>query len=515
MRKRLRLFSPPACQPVLPRAERRAVGAYYTPTELVRLIVDLTLGEQGVNDGPPRVLDPACGAGEFALHALERLVARFGAEAARRCVYAIDVDLQAVTTTRRRLTEMDNAFPAANVVVADTLSTETLAPASFDVIIGNPPYINIRQLPKSLPREHIERLKQRYAVARGNFDLYTLFIERAIELLRSGGRCGLIVPGKWATLDYARPCRELLLDQTTIEYVIDLSDVRAFAGASVFPHVIVFRKRPATVNHFVRFASFGEIRSTDILQQSLTPAAIHLAPVIDIESRVTTKPLSDVATLACGTAGYVADKIARRLCEARALIRHDGQAADFITSGNIDRYAVRLGNVRYLNQDYASPRLSLDIPELTPVKRRLFKSTKIVIAGMSRRLEAAWDDRGLALGVQVFAASECKVDPFYLLALLNSKLVSYLFATRYAAKRLSGGYLAINKGQLARLPILIADNQSRDDVRRTRRISQLARDWNSSSDEVIDDLVYQLYRLSDAEIARVEAHFSARAVRAA
>ena len=48
---------------------------------------------------------------------------------------------------------------------------------------------------------------------------------------------------------------------------------------------------------------------------------------------------------------------------------------------------------------------------------------------MSRRLEAAWDDRGLALGVQVFAASEFQVDPFYLLALLNSKLLSYLFRT--------------------------------------------------------------------------------------
>src|SRR5207253_3534865 len=97
--------------------------------------------------------------------------------------------------------------------------------------------------------------------------------------------------------------------------------------------------------------------------------------------------------------------------------------------------------------------LPLIIPELTTAKRRLFAAPKIVIAGMSRRLEAAWDGRGLALGVQVFAASEWKLDPFYLLALLNSKLLSYLFATRYAAKRLSGGYLAINKGQLARLQI--------------------------------------------------------------
>ena len=48
--------------------------------------------------------------------------------------------------------------------------------------------------------------------------------------------------------------------------------------------------------------------------------------------------------------------------------------------------------------------------------------------------------------MQVFAASDFQVDPQYLLALLNSKLLTYLFRTRFAAKRLAGGYVAINKG---------------------------------------------------------------------
>src|SRR5205823_10313677 len=129
------------------------------------------------------------------------------------------------------------------------------------------------------------------------------------------------------------------------------------------------------------------------------------------------------------------------------------------------------------NRDYARPRLPLDIPELSPAKRRLFARPKIVVAGMSRRLEAAWDEQGLALGVQVFAASEFQLDPFYLLALLNSKLLSYLFATRYAAKRLGGGYLAINKGQLARLPIRIIAPAARADQRRRARLTVLAASW--------------------------------------
>src|SRR5262245_31614668 len=273
MRQQLRRFSRPVCQSVLSRSERRATGVYYTPPEIVRLMVELTLGGETTSDHPPRVLDPACGAGEFALHALERLLARFGAEAARQSVYAIDVDQQAVATTRSRLECIDDSFPKSNIAVADTLCTDTLLPASFDAIIGNPPYINIRQLAKSHSREQIEWLKKHFSTARGNFDLYTLFIERSIELLRPGGRCGLIIPSKWATLDYAKPCRELLLGQTTIEHVIDLSDARAFVGASVFPHVLVFCKRPAAENHAIRFRLFDQSRIAEVAQRSLSSAA--------------------------------------------------------------------------------------------------------------------------------------------------------------------------------------------------------------------------------------------------
>jgi hypothetical protein len=167
-----------------------------------------------------------------------------------------------------------------------------------------------------------------------------------------------------------------------------------------------------------------------------------------------------------------------------------------------------------MNRNYVRPRLPLDSQELTPAKRRLFTSPKIIIAGMSRRLEAAWDDYGLALGVQVFAAHESELDPFYLLALLNSKLLSHLFATRYAAKRLGGGYFAINKGQLSRLPIRIDQAGDRVGRRLQDRLAQLAAHWQPSHDGRIDQLVYELYRLNDNEIASVEAHFGS-ATRAA
>jgi hypothetical protein len=382
--------------------------------------------------------------------------------------------------------------------------------APFDAIVANPPYVSIRQLAKSQPAEYVERLRQRFCAARGNFDLYAVFMERALELLREGGRCGMIVPNKWATLDYARPLRELLLTETTLEHVVDLSSQKVFADASVYPQIVVFSKARAHQGHTV---SVGSLR---IPQCELSADAIRLHATIDVESRVTTRPLGELCRLSCGTPGYSAKRVADALADVGQVVNLPMPTRqvpnlphyDFITSGNIDRYAIRLGVVRFLGRTYQRPILPVDSPALTERQRRLFAGKKIVIAGLSQRLEAAWDQHGLALGVQVFAASEFQVDPQYLLALLNSKLLTYLFRTRFAAKRLAGGYMAINKGQLARLPIAMGSGVpvGQDLSCRLRRES--AGQVLPYEDAAIDQHVYRLYRLTKVEIAEVEAHFA-------
>jgi hypothetical protein len=431
----------------------------------------------------------------------------------------VDIDAGAVGSARQRLGAILGG--RANIRHADALAIETFDNACCDCLVGNPPYASIRQLARALPRERIDDWKARFHTASGNFDLYVLFIERAIELLRPGGRCVLVIPNKWQALDYARECRELLLTQTTIEHVVDLSAGRVFARASVYPQILVFRKQPPPSLHAVCTSAYtdpqrerGAVANDGILQSSLSPAAISLERDFDVESRVPTVPLGQLCQLSCGTAGYAARRIAERLIEADDSrnategVPPSAAALDFITSGNIDRYQIEPGNVRYLGRTYRRPRLARGIPELTEAKRRLFAEPKIVVAGMSRRLEAAWDGRGLALGVQVFAARDFNGDPFYLLALLNSKLLSFLFRTRFAAKRLAGGYLAINKGQLAQLPMAARADLREQVCSRLSRLAQaMHRQPQGRLDREIDRLVYEQYQLTDAEIDRVEQAF--------
>jgi hypothetical protein len=168
------------------------------------------------------------------------------------------------------------------------------------------------------------------------------------------------------------------------------------------------------------------------------------------------------------------------------------------------------------------PQLAASAPCLSKAKRDLFRGPKIVVAGMSRRLEAAYDAGGTALGVQVYAVSRPEVDPRYLLAVLNSRLVSQLFRQRFAAKRLGGGYLAINKRQLSQLPIRRMDLARRDERRAHDRLLQLVdrmtrlcrsrgdeqdrRDTAAAAecgrvDAEIDALVARLYDVRERELA--------------
>jgi hypothetical protein len=241
-----------------------------------------------------------------------------------------------------------------------------------------------------------------------------------------------------------------------------------------------------------------------------------------VESRVPTQPLGQRATLHSGTAGFAASRMAASLYERDTAPR--GRFFDFVVSGNIDRYAIALGDVRFMNRTFARPVLPSHTEHLTDNKRRLFEEPKIVIAGMTRRLEAAFDAAGgIALGVSVYAAADIADHPLYLLAVLNSRLLSHLFRLRYRAKHLAGGFLAINKGQLARLPIRVIDRSVAEDRRRHDRIVRLASQMIermvhrqqgdadgsfaseiASIDSEIDRLVYQLYGLSEAEFRAVD-----------
>ena len=93
----------------------------------------------------------------------------------------------------------------------------------FDVILGNPPYIRIQNMAAYSPAEvtYYKHSRSPYTTAQSdNFDKYALFVERSINLIRPGGRLGVIVPHKFMTIHSGRALRNFLSRHRILESIV-------------------------------------------------------------------------------------------------------------------------------------------------------------------------------------------------------------------------------------------------------------------------------------------------------
>ena len=115
----------------------------------------------------------------------------------------------------------------------------------FDCIIGNPPYIRVQELNQWAPDE-CAFYKWRYkSAAKGNYDIYVVFVERCLELLAPDGLLGYIMPHKFWQAKYGEGLRKIIADGKHLHSVIDFGDQQVFQGATTYTAVHVFSASPA------------------------------------------------------------------------------------------------------------------------------------------------------------------------------------------------------------------------------------------------------------------------------
>ncbi len=112
---------------------------------------------------------------------------------------------------------------------------EIMDGGGFDVVVGNPPYVDIKQLPSELVRHFLAT----YATAENRINLYALFIERAFSMLKPDGGFSFIVPNSLLVNSSYLKCRQLLFD--AVHTIVKLPD-HVFPDASVETIVIVCHK---------------------------------------------------------------------------------------------------------------------------------------------------------------------------------------------------------------------------------------------------------------------------------
>ena len=124
--------------------------------------------------------------------------------------------------------------------------------SGFDEILGNPPYIRIQALKRIAP-EDVEWYREHYKAARkGNYDLYVVFIERALKLLHDRGQLAFICPHKFFNAQYGEPLRDLIARGQHLRHVVHFGDQQIFPGATNYVCLLFLTRSGAETCRFVR-----------------------------------------------------------------------------------------------------------------------------------------------------------------------------------------------------------------------------------------------------------------------
>jgi hypothetical protein len=453
----------------LPSHERKQRGHFSTPHALVDQILDACGYTTSADLCHTRLLDPACGSGNFLARAALRLGLSLGTrhvapdEIARHVqgnLWGLDPDPVACFLAEmqvRAALEAGGVRPESiplHIHQADSLALAWQP--CIDVLVANPPY---------LATKNTDLSQYHQANGRGQADSYLLFLELALRAVRPGGWIGLVVPDPVLARANAAPERASLLRECTIQHLWHLAGVFA---AEVGAVVIVARKTPPRRFHRIAWtrerwrseqppavfpSSSQRIGQLLLLKQPGMELRYLLGHGHGRESERLRRALYAAAGQPAGTAPLLAledlveIKRGEEIGRASHLLRPLAELADGlpVLRGGVDLRPYALANTRLGIARAAIKK---------PLERYL--RPKLLVVKSTERLQAALDTRGHAVLQTLYllhprACAEQPEDGYFLLALLNSRLLSAYVYHLYTAYKLVQPQ--IEQGVLARLPI--------------------------------------------------------------
>jgi hypothetical protein len=324
-----------------------------------------------------------------------------------------------------------------------------------------------------------------------------------------------ILSNKFTVADYGIYIRQIILNQTKLHILTDVSHIQVFKDAGVYPIILSFQKEKSSPENIIRIENVFSLNKLgknvrfikervfledpkNIFMIGEFPFDLHISAYIEKESQ----KLSEIGLLHSGTTGFEYENWGKLIRTISYIRKHQQDYCKFIITGNIRRYCIdESKKVRYQGKVLENPILIYD-NRITSGKWRLFKSKKIVIRGMAKKLTCALDDVGYALGVSVYAITNLKYDPKLILLLLNSKLIDFYYKQRFISKHLASGYIGYNKGQLEQIPIklpsirqpfiILCDYMLFLNATEERRTTE--KELIEFIDkQIIDSLIYELY----------------------
>ncbi|MEY4936402.1 MAG: hypothetical protein RIS64_2761, partial [Bacteroidota bacterium] len=120
-----------------------------------------------------------------------------------------------------------------------TYFKEVFDNGGFDIVIGNPPYIQLQKEGGLLAKMY-ENLNYKTFERMG--DIYALFYEKSHQLLRQGGISAFITSNKWMRAAYGESLRHFFIENTNPLVLLDFGGVQVFESATVDTNILISQK---------------------------------------------------------------------------------------------------------------------------------------------------------------------------------------------------------------------------------------------------------------------------------
>lgn len=429
----------------------------------------------------------------------------------------------------------DEALQRINVFDWQSAFPQIFKVGGFDAVIGNPPYVVLSS--ETIPTNCLGYLNS-FEVAQYKTDLFHLFIEKGVRLLKKDAVLGYITPNTWFTLQFTTKLRNFVLSHSTLEELVIFSH-HVFAGAEVNTGLLFLRNTSSNKKHLVAIKVFPDDFHINDLFSEPTRFANQQLWKEDNESkfeyrhsgksgelikRISKFPnLESSARVSIGCQAYnsskhTAEQIRDRVFHAERKLSNDYLPE--LAGSDVGRYALNRKKGAWIKygpwlHDYRSMDW-LTGPRII-IREIAGKQPYSVCATYTEETYCNYKT------TLVVASSDNTIFSMkYLTGILNSRLLSYLYPL-VSNKIVTGTFPRLTVRDIKKLPVptltpsekpthdklvalvekMLALHQQLAAAKTPQDTTQLQRQI-AATDKQIDQLVYALYGLTDDEIALVE-----------
>jgi len=451
-----------------------------------------------------KIMDPACGTGRFLISACNEMVKiykilyphRKSSDIKRNIVkehiFGVEIEKKAYLLTKLRLliwinprfqnelrsaekrNEINSIRDLEKIIKQESKNFNIFhcdyllsfkKEKNFDLIIGNPPYIENKKISDA---EYKKALYRSFDTAYKLFDLSILFIERSLELLKiEGGYLSFLMPNKFLAADYGIKLRKLINNNTDFEELINLSSCPVFSEKAIYPIIITLKNRKKKENKFslLKFNEYPfpeeNLKPIKIKQSVLKKLPSFVIPITekiksigDIYANI--KPISSVfknIKIIYRPFGFL--NYAKNINKINQK-RHSENDLLLLGTGNVGKYHIKFEKpIRLARQKFDIAYIHFD-EKFQKIGEELSQE-KIIYREIAKDLTCVYDP-GLfcnLTGLYFIRIPSFSTDQYFaLLAILNSQLINDIFKSLFGTLHMSGGYLRFNGSFIKRLPMI-------------------------------------------------------------